>query len=446
MGSRNFRLVVLVRILMLSLTILFLFYLILQTTFYATVVVVAFVVAIQVYSLFAYVEKANNDLLRFLRSIKFQDFSQTFTGRGRGKTFDELNAVFAEVMNDFRRARAEKEEQHQYLETIVQHIGVGLMAFKPDGEVELMNTAAKRLLSVNHLRNIKSLAQLDGRLVETLFALTPGKKALVKLESRSEVTQLAIYATGFRIRDQQVMLVSIQNIQSELDEKEMEAWQKLIRVLTHEIMNSITPISSLASTVSGLMKSSKQGSFSPLEINDVRSAIETIEKRSQGLLHFVDAYRNLTRVPRPNFKVFRIEELFSQVEQLMKSQTPGKTVRFQSSVDPESLELTADPELVEQVLINLLLNALHAVQDQTDGLIQLRARMDERGRITVEVVDNGPGISEEAKEKIFVPFFTTKEEGSGIGLSLSKEIMRLHKGTIQFHSQPGKETVFRLTF
>jgi nitrogen fixation/metabolism regulation signal transduction histidine kinase len=448
MGFKNFRLVVTGRILLISLTLFLLFYLGQQTSLYATAAVVALLLIVQIYSLIKYIERTNNDLVRFLSSIRYSDFTQSFSARGRGRSFGELSAAISEVMNDFRRVRMEKEEQFQYLQTVVQHIGVGLVVFRQDGEVELVNTAAKRLLNVNHLTNIKGLSAVNPALVDTLFAMSPGRKVLFKLDNQSEITQLAIHATSFRLREQYTTLVSLQNIRTELEEKEMEAWQKLIRVLTHEIMNTITPITSLAATADDLLKPGEGEPTLSLEVlTDVRSAIRTIKKRSQGLLHFVDAYRNLTRVPRPNFKICGISDLFAQAEQLMKTQMPPqRAVRFHSRVDPESLELTADPELVEQVLINLLLNALHGVQDQANGEIAMEARLDERGRVIVEVIDNGAGISEEAREKIFVPFFTTKQEGSGIGLSLSKEIMRLHKGSIEFQSEPGKQTVFRLTF
>ncbi|MBI3110449.1 MAG: GHKL domain-containing protein [Ignavibacteriales bacterium] len=450
MAFKNFRLGVLSRVVLLSATLLLLFFLLIQTSFFATAAVVAIIITLQIAALIRYVEKTNNDLARFLRSIRYADFSQTFSGGGKGGSFEDLAAAFSEVMNEFRRARAEKEEHHQYLQTVVQHIGVGLIAFKPDGEVELINTAAKRLLGINHLKSIRSLEHSNKPLVETLFRLKSGEKGQLKSEVNGELIQFAIYATEFRMREQQYTLVSIQNIRSELEEKEMEAWQKLIRVLTHEIMNSITPISSLASTVNDLLKPVANGGdatqLSPESVDDIRGAVQTIEKRSEGLLHFVDAYRNLTRIPKPKFSIFRVSELFAQVEQLMRVQIPEKPVRFTTRVEPESLEVTADSELIEQVLINLLLNAIHAVQGQPNAEIRLTAHLDERGRLSIAVSDNGPGITEEAREKIFIPFFTTKPEGSGIGLSLSKEIMRLHRGTIQVSSKPGVETTFRLVF
>jgi signal transduction histidine kinase len=227
----------------------------------------------------------------------------------------------------------------------------------------------------------------------------------------------------------------------------MEAWQNLIRVLTHEIMNSVTPIASLASTVNDLLVAPKSGGEVTADaVGDMRGAVQTIQKRSEGLLHFVDAYRSLTRIPRPNFKIFRITELFNGVEQLLRASFKEKTVTLNIKVEPESLELTADPEMVEQVLINLLLNAIQSLDGKPDAKIELNSRLDERGRVVIQVTDNGPGIIPEVLEKIFIPFFTTKPEGSGIGLSLSRQIMRLHRGTITARSEPNAATVFTLRF
>jgi len=262
---------------------------------------------------------------------------------------------------------------------------------------------------------------------------------------------LALYATEFRLRQQKYTMVSVQNIQSELEEKEMEAWQNLIRVLTHEIMNSVTPIASLASTANDLLmqipEDREDSKKTPLTaIDDVSSAVQTIERRSQGLLRFVDSYRKLTRLPKPNFQIFPISELFERVQQLMQSQISERGIDFQTRVDPESLELTADPEMIEQVLINLLMNAIQASARKHKPRIRLTASMDDRGRTVIRVTDNGPGITDEAMEKIFIPFFTTKKEGSGIGLSLARQIIRLHRGSISVQSKPHVETVFTLRF
>jgi nitrogen fixation/metabolism regulation signal transduction histidine kinase len=357
----------------------------------------------------------------------------------------------AGVMETLRRVRGEREEHAQYLQTVVQHVGIGLLVFQPNGDVELINNAAKRLLRVPWLKNIHALSAASPELVETLLRLPPKEKGFVKVESEKETLTLALSATEFRLRGKDFRLVSFQNIQRELEEKEMEAWQKLIRVITHEIMNSVTPISTLASTIGGLAsRETAAGGAAGQEDEevrtDIREAARTIEKRSQGLLHFVEAFRSLTLVPKPNMKPVLLKDLFDRVGRLMDAHIADRAVAYSASIDPETLILQADPELVEQVLINLLLNALQAVEGRARAAVSLRAFLNERGRILVQVTDNGPGIASENLERVFVPFFSTKPGGSGIGLSLSRQIMRLHRGTVHVHSEPGVQTVFTLAF
>lgn len=451
MVFRRFRLNCIIRVILLGLTSLVFFFILFKTELYAALLIIGLSIIYQIYSLIHYVEKTNRELARFFSSIRYSDFSQSFKNEGLGTTFDALQKSFTEVMKAFRKTRAEKEEHYRYLQTIVQHVGIGLIAFQPNGDVELINTAAKRLLRIPSLKNIQSLESFSKSLVETLQNIKPRERALIKVEDNDELLHLALYATGFKLRGQSFILVSIQNIHSELEEKEIEAWQKLIRVLTHEIMNSITPIASLASTINELILES--GKFRKSEekietesLTDIHEAAQTIQKRSQGLLHFVDAYRNLTLIQKPNFQIFQIKELFARVEKLMQANIKKKAISFDQKIEPKSLELAADPELIEQVLINLLLNALYAVEGKKDAKIDLDAKLDGRGRIVIQVKDNGPGISEENLEKIFIPFFSTREGGSGIGLSLSRQIMRLHNGSIGVHSEPEVETIFTLRF
>ncbi len=256
MAYKYFRTNCVIRILLLSATIILLVYLLSETSLYATSLVVAIVAVLQVAALIHYVEKTNRDLARFLTSIRFSDFSQSFSGSARGSSFEDLNLAFDEVVTQFQKARSEKEEQYRYLQTVVQHIGLGLVAFDTEGEVDLVNNAAKKLLRVTSLKNVNNLTAFSGELVDTLNNLQSGDKALVKIEDEGETLFLAIYATSFKLRNRAITLVSMQNIESELAEQEMQAWQKLIRVLTHEIMNSVTPIASLASTVNTLIEKS----------------------------------------------------------------------------------------------------------------------------------------------------------------------------------------------
>jgi len=451
MVYKRFRINCIIRVIFIVLTIFGFFYILFQTALYAALFIIGVFLLYQIYALIRYVEKTNRDLTRFFTSIRYSDFSQTFKDDGLGASFDALRKAFTEVMNIFRKTRTEKEEHYRYLQTVVQHIGIGLIAYQPSGEVELINTAAKRLLGIATLKNIHSLKSFSKSLVNTLLSIKPRGRALVKVEDQNELLHLALYATEFKLRGKNFSLVSIQNIHSELEEREIEAWQKLIRVLTHEIMNSITPISSLASTINEMVRENCQipadkEKIDSESLTDIHDAAQTIQKRSQGLLHFVDAYRNLTLIQKPNFQLFPVKELFSRVEKLMQANTKEKSIRLRINVDPKTLELTADPELIEQVLINLLLNALYAVGGQKKAKINLIAHLDGRGRILIQVKDNGPGIFAENLEKIFIPFFSTKEGGSGIGLSLSRQIMRLHHGSITVHSEPQKETIFTLRF
>jgi nitrogen fixation/metabolism regulation signal transduction histidine kinase len=456
MFHRRFRFQIISRVVVLGLFVYAFFHLLLLAKLYATAFVTLLLIVYQVFALIRYVEKTNQQLSRFLLAVKYGDFSQAFSTKGMGPAFKELADLFNDVMKKIQQTRSEKEEHYRYLQTILHHVGIGLITFQEDGTVDLINNAAKRLLKVVRLKNIKSLESFSLPLVDTLFSLKAGQRALVRVDEAD--MELAIHAAEFRLKDRKFTLVSLQNIQSELQEKEMEAWQKLIRVLTHEIMNSMTPITSMAATVIDLLEPlyDEEGNISgkpvdaiaPDTIADIDNALKTIHKRSIGLSHFVSAYRNLTLIPKPNFKIFPVEELFARVETLMENRLKEKDILFQWSVEPKTLELTADPGLMEQVLINLVGNAVEALQggDHKEPRVELTAGLDEIGRSVIRVTDNGPGIVEEAKGKVFIPFFTTKKKGSGIGLSLSRQIMKLHKGSITVHSIPDEKTVFTLKF
>ena len=390
---RRFRFIYSVRILLLVATVCLFFVMISRTHLYALTVIVGASVVFQAYSLLLCVEKTNRDLNRFLEAIKYEDFSQTYSITGLGSSFNELKSAFNEVLKKFQQTRAEKEEHYRYLQTIVEHVGIGLLSFQRDGEVQLINKAAKQLLKVPRLKNIKSLGTFSQELVDTLFRMEPGERALVRVKDNNELLQFVVYATELRLRGHALTLVSIQNIQSELEEKEMEAWQNLIRVLTHEIMNSVTPISSLAATANGLLTgASEKGAGETVSadtLQDISSAVQTIQKRSEGLLHFVDSYRKLTRIPRPNFQIFTVASLFERVAQLMESQMKEHGIHFTHRVDPETLELTADPEMIEQILINLILNAIDAVKRRRKAMIDLYGGVNEQGRVLIQVTDSG---------------------------------------------------------
>jgi len=444
---KRFRVQIALRVLLLAAAISLAVYL--APISWLAAVAVAALAVFGAFALVHYVERTQHNLSRFLLAVRYADFSQTFTRNPLGAPFRELDAAIAEVIGEFQKHRLEKEAQAHYLETIVQHVGIGLMVYRPDGAVDLVNRAAKRLLGVARLARLDSLEPVSPELIRVLLELRPGQRALVRVLHDAEPVQLAIAVTEFKQRDRLYRLASLHDIHGELEEKETEAWQNLTRVLTHEIMNSMTPIASLAATASDMfatMKPDAAGDGAPDGIGDIQEALQTIHKRSRGLMQFVQAYRSLTHIPSPHFQVFSIREIFTRMQHLLQERLAASGITFTVAVDPESLELTADPELLDQVLLNLLLNAADALRGRPDPRIELGAWLGERGRVIIEVRDNGCGITDEAQAKIFIPFFTTKKEGSGIGLSLSRRIMRLHRGSISVQSRLDEGTAFRLHF
>lgn len=451
MVFKNYRLNIITRVILLAANSLLFSYTYYKDYLIAPVIV-AVVIIFLVTSTIRYLDKTNRELTSFLESIRFSEFNRTFQIEGMGGSFNELNKAFNEVMLDFQKVRAEKEESFHYLQTIVQNIDVSVIAYGADGNIELINKAAKKLFQIASIKNINSLETLSPELVETLYGIKPGENRLVKLQVEDDILQLAIYASTIKVKNKMINLVTIKDIQNVLEEQETEAWQKLIRVLTHEIMNSITPIASLSSTLELMLKgliSQQQDELLQIDsesVAEIQDALKTINKRSTGLLHFVNTYRNLTRIPKPNFRVCMIREIFTNIEKLLEEELKGTGLKLELSVEPDKLELTADEQLIEQVLINLIKNSMHALNGRESGKIQLSAFLNKRGHVTMQVMDNGPGILQDVLDKVFIPFFTTKPSGSGIGLSLSKQILRLHNATINVHSEPEVETVFTMTF
>lgn len=408
----------------------------------------AVIISFQLVDIFRFVSQTNRKLTRFLESVKYSDFISGFTADNKlGKSFKDLNIAFNEVLEAFRKARSEKEEHWQYLNSVVQQVRTGILSFDNEGNVQLMNANARRFMGVTALTNLRELIQTNPKLYHTLNTIRPGKSELYKV---SNELYLTIQSTELRIRGVDVMLVTLQNIQPELQKQELEAWQNLTRVLRHEIMNSITPISSLTSTLREILDHDMERKNSHYELkeegaDDLREGLSTIENRSKGLIKFIDAYREYTSLPKPKMTVVRLKDLIEKVSQLMKPELKKTNIKFQSTCESDYLTIQADVEMIEQVLINLLKNAIEALADTAKPELQLSGGYEESG-VKIEVIDNGPGIIKEALEHIFVPFYTTKRTGSGIGLSLSRQIMQMHNGSITVESEPEVKTVFTLKF
>ena len=452
---KSFRFGIIVRILMLAATLLLVMYLVLETEYYVSMAILGLVIIGQIGALITYLERTNTLLTRFLEAIRYSDFTGAFRNHGLGSNFDELNAAFSDVIEKFKDERSKKEESIRYLETVVQHIGIGLVCFNSKGEVVLLNTAAKRLFKVATLRTLDSLKAISEPLYKTVKQQKGGNRSLIRVSIQNETLQLAMYATEFRMRDDAFKLVSFQNIHTELEEKEMEAWQNLTQVLAHEIMNSITPISSLSGTVKMLLEENSLEKENHVELNtetveDVTDALTTISKRSQGLMRFVNSYRDFTQIPEPTYELFKVKEALDRTASLMRTEAAKDGIEIVVDVDPKSLELTADPHLVEQILINIVKNAIRILSDQEDGKIWMRGGIEESGKVIIQIQDNGPGVKKAMKEKIFIPFYTVgangKSKGSGIGLSLSRQIMRLHGGSLILTTEVEKGSTFTMRF
>lgn len=415
-------------------------------------------------NLFVYCTSTNRKLTRFLESVQYSDFAISFrSDDSLGPGFRALNGQFNTVLEAFRQARAEKEANLHYLNTIVQHVNVGLLSFDSSGRVELVNQTALRLLNVYRLRTLSDLQATQSDLYNWLKANIGAAAATYQSGHEGELT---VRCTSVRLRGRLVSVVSLQNIRSELQQKELEAWQNLTKVLRHEIMNSITPIVSLTGTmrdiveidlIGGFTEGSEEDdaerTFSPSlspsllssSLNDLRDALTTIESRGQGIIRFVDAYRSFTSIPQPKLAEVPVNELLLSVAKLAQPDLNRQGIKLTVQVPSPAPTILADAGQVEMILLNLLRNAMEAYDNPTDGAIRLEASTADN-RTTLAVCDNGPGIEPEAIEQIFIPFYTTKKTGSGIGLSLSRQIMQLHGGQLTVTSTPGKGSDFRLIF
>ncbi len=448
MAYKNFKIQVLIRVVALTLVLLVAVTFLTHPDKVISGIIFLGFAAFLVAELYRYISYTNRKLTRFLESVKYSDFLSGFSVDNQlGSSFKDLNIAFNDVMDAIRKARTEKAEHLSYLNTVVEHVSTGLLAYDVDGEVVLINEAAKRFLKKPELHNIDELIEKQSRLYKAIFDTHPGKNNLF---GTSDQIQLTIHSTTLKLSDKTITLVALQNIQSELQKKELDAWQNLTKVLRHEIMNSITPIASLTSTLQvilneDLIKKESQYILEGETVEDINEGLETIESRSNGLIRFIDAYREYTSIPKPKFKTIAVEALIEHIASLMKAELKDQNIEYLSLVTPKELQIQGDDELLEMVLINLFKNGIQATGGSENRKLTVFGK--KVGHMTyIEIIDNGQGIIPEAINKIFIPFYTTKKEGSGIGLSLSRQIMQLHHGSINVESEPSRFTKFTLGF
>jgi nitrogen fixation/metabolism regulation signal transduction histidine kinase len=419
-----------------------------ETGWWIFLTVVLPVILYQVVEFYRFQRKAHTELDQFVESVHYRDFSRYFDVKHAPVDLQPLRQGFNEINSTFKDISKERETQYQYLQKILELIDTGILMYAEDnGEVVWMNESLKKMIHLPYLKTIHSLTKRDEELYRQIVALKPGDSKIGTAHLDKSAFKILLSCTAFQTDGRKFKLIAFQNVNEALDETESKAWQKLLSVMTHEIMNSIAPISSLAETLKKRLKQSvKSLNNDTGSVDDLELGIATIQRRSEGLLKFAETYRNLNKITAPNVKRIYVRDLFENLHHLMQPTLEQKDIEMEIILKDPDLILEADTNLIEQVLINLVVNAIEAVKEKPDGRIVLSGYIASTRKTVIKVSDNGPGMSEEVLDKIFIPFFSTKKSGSGIGLSLCKQIMMLHHGHINVQSVEGEGTVFILSF
>ncbi|MFC2117532.1 PAS domain-containing sensor histidine kinase [Bacteroidota bacterium] len=459
MSGRIFYLKVLIRTLLIIITglLIVLSFGVLGREKIFTLIVGIFLILIQTYMLTRFVNKINKILIQFIESIdlnKSADFQLSSTD----KIFSELRKSLNLIHSRVRKGRMEVEKQSILLDTVVNSIDTGLISFNKDGDIIFINQLARTILENNNIRKLSEVQKTRPELYKAFVNLKPDKPVLFKTYNKGNSFSNIEKRQSFSLRLKSIIIdsqlyniISLQNIFEEIEKNELESWQKLIRILTHEIMNAVSPILSLVSTLKNYFTHSESGSqksnteLNNEIINKTINGLQTIEVTGGGLIHFVNEYKRLSGLPKPQMKIFNLGELLNHIVTLMDSDIRHFDINLNLTISPENINLLADKTQIEQVLINLFKNSIEALKQKTKKSINLTAEIINE-RVVIQVEDNGEGMSPETIDKIFIPFFTTREKGSGIGLSLTRQIMRNHDGFIQVNSVKNEKTVFSLHF
>ena len=412
-----------------------------------TSISLAFLWMIEILLLIRYINTTNKNLLLFLQSFHFKDSSLTFY-KNRKLPFKPIYNEFNRIIDLFNQLKTEKEIEHQYFDHVIKHVDTGLLAWDSNNHVTLFNMAAKQILNVPHIGNLSGLKSIMKDMPDKLKNLKPGRQELLKILRGDELISLYVRVSEFTVSGEKIKLASFQNIHSELEESESEAWQKLIKVLTHEIVNSVSPMKLVSSSL--LKTLSKSEENDPLmltseEHENMQSGLNAIYNRSLGLSKFVDDYKTITDIPKPEFDEVRVSELFDEILDLLKSSFLNDRIKINVKIDPGDLRIFMDKKMIAQILINLLKNSANALSENNKPSINLTStRFNDRKLIMIE--DNGCGIPFNMLDYVFMPFFTTRQDGSGIGLTLSRQIMKAHNGFINLVSHEGEGTKVTLIF
>jgi nitrogen fixation/metabolism regulation signal transduction histidine kinase len=439
-----------IRLLLILFSLTGLSYVLVIQEYYASTMLLVIVVFVQAVELLKFTSKTNSELVRFLEAARYADYGQRFDFQDLGTGFGELGVAFSDILNRFQSVSTYEEKERLHLKALVEHVPVPLLSEYGDGRVTLWNHAARGLFGSESVTRVPDLARFGEKFVEQVTQLGVGERTIVLCEIDGLKQKYSLTASQVIIGGKMEKLMSLQNIQTELEAAQLQAWQDLVRVLTHEVMNSITPVISLAKTTVDLVDDVSDKIAATPELDDdmakIRNAVQTVACRSDHLTQFIASYRQLTNLPEPDKRSIRLQKLLHGVVTLIMPAWESKDLALMTDIEPDYLEVIVDSGMVEQVLLNLLKNAEDALKNQRNAKVWLLAYRDGLGRIVVEVADNGPGVSIEISEKIFVPFYTTKRQGSGVGLALVRQIMMAHGGSIRLTPREGGGAKFTLFF
>jgi len=407
-------------------------------------------ITIATFNLIKYLNRTNRNIRFFFDSIRNDDSNLSFSVDDKSGIDRELHVKMNDVNLQIQQLKIENSQQEQYFQKILEHLANGIISYDKDGFIHHANSAAKRLLSADVLTHVKQIERIDNKLFAIIKNLKPFERHLVAVNTSQGEIQLSLKSTSFGSDKNKLTILSIQDIKHELDEKEVDSWMRLIRVLMHEIMNSITPITSLSESISNIYLAGEKP-VTPDEVTEktistTLQGLNVIKEQGKGLMEFVESYRKLTRIPKPELKLFRVSDLFLRVKILADALEKGKNTSISFMIDHPDLEIFGDENLISLVMINLIKNAVEANENNPHADLRIIARTGLNQNPEICITDNGPGISRQNLEQIFIPFFTTREKGSGIGLSISRQIMGAHGGTLKVRSVPDKETVFCMSF
>ena len=448
MISKKFYINILIRIILILVTCISIVPFFAKDEKLFTILSLIILLTVQVYALIKYINKFNREIAYFFSTLKTNDVSYAFHDKSFPYITENLRKDIEYVRNQIFSITRSKEIQESYLKTLIENTQTGIISCTEDGKVDIINQYALNLLNINRISNIKVLQEIHPGIYQFIINAVAGDEKMIMIKGKSKSVPVAARITEFKQKSEKLKLVSFQNIESELNEKELLSWHKLIRVLTHEINNSISPISSLSNSLEKLYTKENR-IISKKEISEniiqkTSEGLQLITKRGEGLINFVNSYKTIASLKQMDFENIKVAELFYNLELLMKNQLAEKNIDLKIDIRPFDLEIYADKKYIEQICINLIKNSIEAINNN-QGVIQLIAGKDKNEHKLLKIIDNGKGIVPELIDQIFVPFFTTKENGSGIGLSLARQIMQHHGGNISVNSIPAN-TAFTLHF